>query len=212
MARAAPGPLLIFGVVRALRRPPAAEPASPIGASSGAAASHLSHARHLLNESPRAARCRRDRPTPCERLRALPSPRCASTPTRRCAARPSTAIDARGRRARVRRPHPPRPAGASHNTTGGPPATATFFNLPAAKNPMYRLSGDQNGNVPSSVPGIGVAVCAATGRSQIRYANWAPATKTMLRPSGETASCVAAPVPPALGPPNELPSGGAIVN
>ena len=37
---------------------------------------------------------------------------------------------------------------------------------------MNRLSGDQNGNVPPSVPGIGRAARAATGRSQIWYAGW----------------------------------------
>src|SRR5262245_38934694 len=36
---------------------------------------------------------------------------------------------------------PPRPLSASHSTTGGPPLTLTFFSLPAAKNPMYWLSG-----------------------------------------------------------------------
>ena len=32
---------------------------------------------------------------------------------------------------------PPRPAGASHNVTVTPPATATFFNLPPEKNPIH---------------------------------------------------------------------------
>ena len=107
---------------------------------------------------------------------------------------------------------PPRPAGASDSTTGGPPAIGTFFSLPAAKNPMNRLSGDQNGNVPPSVPGIGLC-CQRGDRSQpdlIR--GWAPATNTMCRPSGDTANCVAVPVPPPGGPPNDVFSGGAIVN
>ena len=43
-------------------------------------------------------------------------------------------------------------------------------------------------------------------------AGWAPATNTMFRPSGDTATCVAMPVPPAEGPPNDMFSGGAIVN
>ena len=73
---------------------------------------------------------------------------------------------------------------------------------------------------PASVPGIGRAARLATGRSQIRYADWAPATKAMFRPSGDTATCVALPVPPAAGPPKtvvlrrrdgELHGSGAIV-
>jgi hypothetical protein len=62
---------------------------------------------------------------------------------------------------------PPPPFGASHSTIGGPPAISTFFSLPPAKNPMNRLSGDQNGKDPPSVPGIGLAARVATGRSQI---------------------------------------------
>ena len=34
----------------------------------------------------------------------------------------------------------------------------------------------------------------------------------MFRPSGDTATCVAMPVPPPRGPPNDVFSGGAIVN
>ena len=44
------------------------------------------------------------------------------------------------------------PGAASHNVTGGPPATSIFFSLPPAKNPSERLSGDQNGDAPPSVP------------------------------------------------------------
>ena len=50
-------------------------------------------------------------------------------------------------------------------SVGGPPAIWTFFSLPSAKNPMNRLSGDQNGKVPPSVPGIGLAA-SARDRSQ----------------------------------------------
>ena len=59
---------------------------------------------------------------------------------------------------------------------------------------------------------IGRASPLASGRSQIWNAAWAPATNTMLRPSGEIASCAARPVPPAAGPPKTVFSGGAIVN
>src|SRR5580700_6359511 len=44
------------------------------------------------------------------------------------------------------RPHdPPRLLDTSHKDCAGPPPTATFFSLPCSKNPMKRLSGDQNG-------------------------------------------------------------------
>jgi glucose dehydrogenase len=47
---------------------------------------------------------------------------------------------------------PPRGRGASHSVCGGPPFTGIFFSLSWAKNAIYRLSGDQNGNAASSVP------------------------------------------------------------
>jgi hypothetical protein len=40
----------------------------------------------------------------------------------------------------------------------------TFFSLASAKNPMKRLSADQNGNIPPQVPGIARAARLATGR------------------------------------------------
>src|SRR5215510_7897941 len=42
--------------------------------------------------------------------------------------------------------------------------------------------------------------------------DWAPATNTMLRPSGDIASCALLLVPPAAGPPKDMFSGGAMVN
>ena len=107
---------------------------------------------------------------------------------------------------------PPRPPVASVSSEGGPPAIATFFSLPPAKKATNWLSGDQKGNVPPSVPCIGRASPLASGRSQIWNAAWAPATNTMLRPSGEIANCAARPVPPPAGPPKTVFSGGAIVN
>jgi hypothetical protein len=47
---------------------------------------------------------------------------------------------------------PPLPDGASASTVAGPPAIWTVFSLPSAKNPIDRLSGDQNGKMPPSVP------------------------------------------------------------
>ena len=82
---------------------------------------------------------------------------------------------------------PPRPAGASHSTIGGPPAIWTFFSLPPAKKPMNRLSGDQNG--------IGPALRARNWpRSQARLdgARSGPRIgrrdEPMFRPSGDTAA------------------------
>src|SRR3989442_994275 len=42
--------------------------------------------------------------------------------------------------------------GVVHNTTGGPPSRATFFNLPAAKKATDFPSGEKNGKAPPSVP------------------------------------------------------------
>src|SRR5688572_11072027 len=89
---------------------------------------------------------------------------------------------------------PPQPEGASHSTIGSPPPIWTFFSLPAAKNAINRLSGDQKGKVPPWVPGIGVAVRAPIGRNQIWYVDGPPATNTIFWPSGDTATCVALPV------------------
>ena len=38
------------------------------------------------------------------------------------------------------------------NVVAEPPSMSILFNRPAAKNPMERPSGDQNGRVPRSVP------------------------------------------------------------
>ena len=51
-------------------------------------------------------------------------------------------------------PHVAPSPGASTGQTscGGAPETVTFLRLSCAKNPTYRLSGDQNGSEASSVP------------------------------------------------------------
>src|SRR4051812_4231646 len=77
---------------------------------------------------------------------------------------------------------------------------------------MNWLSGDQNGNVPPSVPGKGRTSPVATGRTQIWNTAWAPATNAMFRPSGEIAICAARPVPPAAGPPKAIFSGAGMLN
>lgn len=50
-----------------------------------------------------------------------------------------------------------------------PPATSTrlSFRATLSKNPTVRLSGDQNGASPFSVPGSGKAVSVSRRRSQI---------------------------------------------
>ena len=48
---------------------------------------------------------------------------------------------------------------------GAPPEAATFFNFPALRYPMERLSGDQNGWVALSVPASLTEVTDRTGRT-----------------------------------------------
>src|SRR5580704_3097832 len=63
---------------------------------------------------------------------------------------------------------PPRPKGASASATAGPPSSLIFFNLPSAKNPIERPSGDQNGKEAPSVPSIGSADNLLSSRTQTR--------------------------------------------
>src|ERR1700730_11258635 len=91
---------------------------------------------------------------------------------------------------------PPKEAAASHNTIAGPPPTSTFFSFPAAKNPMYRPSGDQNGKAARSVPGSERAVNAPSGRTHNRGKDplcdeaetLGDATNANWRPSAERAN------------------------
>jgi hypothetical protein len=78
---------------------------------------------------------------------------------------------------------------ASHSTSAAPPAIFTRFSLPEAKKATERLSGDQNGKFPFSVPGNGRALNESSGRSHNKGAA-APsdcAPNTTYRPSGEAA-------------------------
>src|SRR5947209_497260 len=86
-------------------------------------------------------------------------------------------------------PHVPAVAlGASHKVIGGPPATSIFLSLPPAKNPNRRLSGDQNGCEPPSVPASAVAVSESRERIQTSDLPSAfVATKARPCPLGETA-------------------------
>jgi hypothetical protein len=59
---------------------------------------------------------------------------------------------------------PPRGTGASASVTGCPPAMSIFFSFPPAKNPISRLSGDQNGQPAPSVPAKGWAAGESRAR------------------------------------------------
>src|SRR6185436_2218737 len=66
-----------------------------------------------------------------------------------------------------------------------PPASATFLTCPCARNPMKRLSGDQNSPAASSVPGSGRAIDESIGGTQMTCWPSLPATKAIVWPSGE---------------------------
>ena len=61
---------------------------------------------------------------------------------------------------------PPALRGASHSGCGGAPNRSTVFNLPSAKNPMKRLSGDQKGLAAPSVPDMVRVAWLSSVRSQ----------------------------------------------
>src|SRR5437870_7898061 len=83
---------------------------------------------------------------------------------------------------------PPREKVTLHKVCAGPPVTSIFFTLPAAKNPMKRLSGDQKGRVASSVPESGCALIESSGRIHKRvFPEASVAAKARRSPSGEIA-------------------------
>src|SRR4029450_4773536 len=91
------------------------------------------------------------------------------------------------------------------------------FNLPPAKNPIDRLSGDQNTEVAPSVAGICRASRVVRGRNQILLRpDGSVATNTSSEPSGERAMPVVsilAQTSADHGPaPKAVPGGGDIVN
>src|SRR5215471_20271643 len=73
-------------------------------------------------------------------------------------------------------------------TNGAPPESETLLSFPPEKNPISRLSGDQNGKRPPSVPASCLAADESRDRTQRLNSGFDPllATKTMCRPSGET--------------------------
>src|SRR5439155_21526097 len=84
---------------------------------------------------------------------------------------------------------PPRLSGSSHRVCVGPTETSIFLSFPPEKKARKRLSGDQKGRKPPSVPRSGCAVRASSGRNQREYLPSEPkALKTRRRPSGEIAA------------------------
>src|SRR5271168_1606277 len=102
---------------------------------------------------------------------------------------------------------PPTPLMASASGIGGPPRVSSFLSFRLAKKPTQRLSGDQKGNAPPSVPGSGCALAVSSARSH----NWllpsSPAAANTIRlPSGDNATG-----PELFAKWNEAFSGGSIV-
>ena len=107
---------------------------------------------------------------------------------------------------RLSRFHAPPPGGAavSHSGSAVPPLTSIVFSFPWAKNPTERLSADQNGNPPPSLPRRGRVVCDASDRiHRLRSGDIGFVANTTWRPSGDTAK-----VSPIVRPS----AGGAMVN
>ena len=89
-------------------------------------------------------------------------------------------------------PHvPPRWVRTSYKVAGvAAVSTSSRFSLRSAKNPIDALSGDQNGEMPPSVPGSCLASSIASDRIQSAVPSSVRALKTTRRPSGEMARMV----------------------
>src|ERR1700722_7077555 len=77
---------------------------------------------------------------------------------------------------------PPGGFGASATVETGPPATGMVFSFPSEKNPMDRPSGDQNGNVPPSVP--------VSFRGALELSGWIQIALRSFAPWAQYATCV----------------------
>src|SRR6266545_3557008 len=76
----------------------------------------------------------------------------------------------------------------SQMVTGAPPESSTRFNLPSAKKPRERPSGEKKSELAPSVPRIGRASGADSGRRKMRGPPCgSDATYASRDPSGETA-------------------------
>ncbi len=83
---------------------------------------------------------------------------------------------------------PPLPLLAGASVWGAPPLRFNRFSEPSAKNPIVRLSGDQNGSVAPSVPSSGSAVVVESERNQRRVPFALEAANTICVPSGDRAN------------------------
>ena len=82
---------------------------------------------------------------------------------------------------------PPRALGASAMAMGMPPEASTVFSFPWAKNPSERLSGDQKGNMASSLLSISRGSAESSERThKVRFPSGETATKATRRPSFES--------------------------
>src|SRR5690348_6741636 len=74
---------------------------------------------------------------------------------------------------------------AAQTTSGWPPDTFTFLSFPCAKKAISRLSGDQNGALACSVPGMGWGVAASRACTHNLDPLEPNAMKASFLPSGE---------------------------
>ncbi len=77
---------------------------------------------------------------------------------------------------------------ASASAAGVPPATAIFFSLPSAKNPIDDSSGEKNGAAAPSVPATGSARTSSSARTNSRQPSAAHATNASRSPLGDHAT------------------------
>src|SRR5688572_21174021 len=82
---------------------------------------------------------------------------------------------------------PPVPTGAPARSLSAPPSTSIRYSRSLAKNPIDRLSGDQNGDDAPSVFASGEASPLASERTHSIERPSCEATNATLSPSGDNA-------------------------
>src|SRR5262245_18867830 len=82
----------------------------------------------------------------------------------------------------------PRAKGAFATIAAERPLISIRLRVPAAKNPIERLSGDQKGNTAPSVPDMGRPDTESSERSHSCNRPSSVAAKTIFWPSGESAN------------------------
>ncbi len=90
---------------------------------------------------------------------------------------------------------PPRAEVTGASVCGAPPPRPSRFSAPPAKKPTERPLGAQKGNVAPSVPATGCTVVVDRDRSHKRDGPSPEATKTICRPSGDSAKDAGLSVP-----------------